>query len=178
MTFLIIPSSSIEYHKLVKVPIESLLYPNCSNSAIWRHNKVISYKKVSFFKRELGSLVNSLREFFKAVAEASTRWQIPLPKPKTEIGPAKSKNNLCTHYYKGIKGQSNRQIRIKFRFEKNKPFIFSIRKFELHGDQLIITEIVKVNYREFHHFYQTRSYVENKCVINESNYKVSHTRFW
>ena len=58
-------------------------------------------------KKELGSLVNSLRDFLKAFDQASKCLQIPSPKPKTENGSTKSKDNRLTRYYEAIAEQSN-----------------------------------------------------------------------
>ena len=49
-------------------------------------------------KRELTSLVDSLRDFLKTFDHARKCIQIPLPKPKVEIGCTKSKDNLFAHY--------------------------------------------------------------------------------
>ena len=49
-------------------------------------------------KRELTCLVDSLRDFLKISDHASKGIQIPLPKPKVEIGSTKSKDNLFAHY--------------------------------------------------------------------------------
>ena len=47
-----------------------------------------------------------------------------------------------------------------------------MKKFELHGNQFVLTEFVKPNHREIYHLYKNRYYVANKCEINESNYNV------
>ena len=44
--------------------------------------------------------------------------QIPLSKPKIEIGFTKAKDELFSHCYKDIAEHLNRQIRMSFRFEK------------------------------------------------------------
>ena len=98
--------------------------------------------------------------------------QIPLPKTKFEIGSTKSKDNLFAHYYNEVIERTNRQIRLPFRFGITNFCVFSIKAFELHGNQLILTEIVNLNHREFHHIYKNRYYVANKCEIIESNYDV------
>ena len=123
-------------------------------------------------KRELTCLVDNLREFLKTFDQASESIQIPLPKPKVEIASTKSKNNLFAHYYNDIIEHPNRQIRLSFRFGNNISCVFSLKKFELHGNQFILTEIVIVNHREIHHLYKNRYYVANKCEIIESNYNL------
>ena len=80
-------------------------------------------------KRELKSLVHSLRDFIKIFDKASKELQIPLPKPKVEIGFTKAKDNLFAHYYNDIIERPNRQIRLSFRFGIINSRVFSIQKF-------------------------------------------------
>ena len=47
-----------------------------------------------------------------------------------------------------------RQIRLSFRFGNNNYCVFSLKKFELHGNQFILTEIVNLNHRENSPFLQ------------------------
>ena len=129
--------------------------------------------EVSFSKNENESLLDSLGDFLKAFDQANKVSQIPLPKPKFEIGFTKAKDELFSHCYKDIVEHLNRQIRLSFRFEKkNKTCVFSIKKFEQYGDQFTLTEVFNVNYREIKHLYMNRLFVAYKCNIFESNYKV------
>ena len=123
-------------------------------------------------KRELYSLVDSLRAFPKTFDHSSGCIQIPLPEPNFEIGSTKSKLDLFAHYYNDIIEHPNRQVRLLFRFGNNNCFVFPIKTFELHGNQFIFTENVNLNHREFHHFYKNRYYVANKCEKIGSNYDV------
>ena len=113
--------------------------------------RYILQEKVNISKRELTCLVGSLRDFLKTFDQASKCIQIPLPKPKVEIGSTKAKDNLFAHYYNDIFEHPNRQIRLSFRFGINNSCVFSLKKFELHGNQFILTEIVNLNHREIHH---------------------------
>ena len=107
-------------------------------------------------KRELTCLVDSLRGSLKTSDQTSKGIQIPLSKPKIEIGSTKSKDNLFAHYYNDIFEHPNRQVRLSFRFGSNTSCVFSIKKFELHSNQFILTEIVNPNHRENHHLYKNR----------------------
>ena len=69
-------------------------------------------------------------------------------------------------------GNSNRQIHLSLRFRNNKSCVSSNKKFELHGSQFTITEIVNLNHREIHHLYKNRYYFANKCENIKSNYDV------
>ena len=119
-------------------------------------------------KREFTYLVHNLRDFLKTFDQSSKCIQIPLPKPKIEIGSTKSKDNLFAHHYNDIIEHPNRQIGLSFRFGNNNSCVFSLKTFELSGNQFILTEIVNFNHREIHHLYKNRCYVEKI----ESNYNV------
>ena len=134
--------------------------------------RYILQEEVNISKRELTCLVDNLRDFVKSFDQASKCIQIPLSKPKVEIGSTKSKDNLFAHHYNDIIEHPNRQIRSSFRFGNNNSSVFCLIKFELHGNQFILTEIVNLNHRELHHLYKNRYYVANKCEIIESNYNV------
>ena len=124
--------------------------------------RFILKEEVSISKNEIESLLDSLREFFKAFDQANKASQIPLPKPKYEIGCTKAKDELFSHCYKDIVKHLNRQIRLSFRFEKNKTCVFSIKKFEHYGDQFNLTEVVNLGYREIEHLYKNQFFVAHK----------------
>ena len=89
--------------------------------------RFILKEEVSISKKEIESLLNNLGDFLKVFDQATKLSQIPLPKPKVEIGFTKAKDELFSHCYKGIVEHLNRQIRLSFRFEKNKTCVFSIK---------------------------------------------------
>ena len=121
--------------------------------------RFILEEEVGISKKEIESLLDSLGDFLKAFDQANKVSQIPLPKPNFEIGFTKAKDELFTHCYKDIAEHLNRQIRISFRFEKNKTCVFSIKKFEDYGDQFILTEVVNLGYREIKHLYKNRYFL-------------------
>ena len=132
----------------------------------------ILQEEVNISKRKLACLVDNLRDFLKTFDQTSKCIQIPLPKPKVEIGSTKSKDNLFALYYNDIIEHPNRQIRLPFRFRNNSSCVISIKKFELRGNQFSHTEIFNLNHREIHHLCTNRYYVSNKCEVIESNYNV------
>ena len=89
--------------------------------------RFILKEEVSISKNKIESLLDSLGEFLKAFDQVNKVSQIPLPKPKFEIGFTKAKDELFSHCYKDIAEHLNRQIRISFRFEKNNTCVFSIK---------------------------------------------------
>ena len=129
-------------------------------------------KEVSISKKESETLLDGFGELLKAFDQTNKVSQIPLPKPKFEIGFTKAKDELFTHCYKDIVEHLNRQIRLSFRFEKKKTCVFSNKKFEQYGDQFILTEVVNLVYCEIKHLYKNRFSVAYMCDIFESNYNV------
>ena len=134
--------------------------------------RYILQEEVNITETELTCLVDSLRDFLKTFDQANVCIQVSLPKPGIDIGSTKSKENLFAHYYNDIIEQPNRQIRLSFQFGTNNSCLISIKKFELYGNQFLLTEFVNLNHREIHHFYKNRYYVANKSEITESNYNV------
>ena len=134
--------------------------------------RFILKEEVSISENETEPLLDSLGEFLKAFDQANKVSQIPLPKPKFEIGFTKAKDELYSHCYKDIVELLIRQIRLSFRFEKNKTCVFSIKKFEHYSDQFILTRVVNLCYREIKHLYKNRYFVAYKCDIFQSNYNV------
>ena len=100
-------------------------------------------------KREPTSLDDSRRDFLKSFDLAGKCIQVPPPKPKVKIGYTKSEDNLIAHYYYDIIEQPSRQNRLSFRFGNNNSCVFSVKKFEIHGNQFILTESVDLAQREF-----------------------------
>ena len=86
--------------------------------------RFILKEEVSISKNEIESLLDNLGEFLKPFDQANKVLQIPLPKPKVEIGFTKAKDDLFSHCYKDIAEHLSRQIRISFRFEKNKTCFY------------------------------------------------------
>ena len=72
--------------------------------------RYILQEEVNISKRELTCLVDNMRDFLKIFDQASKCIQIPLPKPKVDIGSTKSKNNLFAQNCNDIIENPNRQI--------------------------------------------------------------------
>ena len=130
------------------------------------------YFEVRISEKEIEFSLDSLGEFLQAFDQANKVSQIPLPKPKFEIGFTKAKDELFSHCYKDNVEHLNRQVRLSFWFQKNKTCVFSIKKFEQYGDQFILTEVVNLSYHGIKHLYKNRFFVAYKCDIFESNYNV------
>ena len=134
--------------------------------------RFIVKEKMSAFPKKKLSLLDSLGDFFKAFDQTNKVLQLPLTKPKFEIGFTKTKDELFSHCYKDIVEHLNRHIRLSFRLEKKKTSVFSIEKFEHYGNQFLLTEVVNLGYRETKHLYRNRFIGAYKCQIFESNYDI------
>ena len=141
-------------HRIVRVSRGSKKQSFASNLIqccdLKTQQRYILQEEVNISKRELTCLVDNLRDFLKIFDQASKCIQIPLPKPKVGIGSTKSKNNLLVRHYNDNIEHPNRQIRLSFPFGNNNCCLFSLKNFELHGNELIPTEIVNLNNREIH----------------------------
>ena len=146
------------------------MFPFCDSKLQQRN---ILKEEVVTSKKEINSLLDSLGESLKAFDQANKVSQLPLPKREFEIGFLNAKDELFGHCYNGIAEHLSRQIRLSFRFEKNKTCVFSIEKFERNGDRSIhFLEVVNLGYREIKHLYKNWFFIPYNCDIFESNYDV------
>ena len=115
--------------------------------------RFILEEEVSVSEEELAAILNtlgqSLKQYDKTVKFPALYL---LPKPKREIGFTLFKDELCTNYFQHIKEHCKRQIRLSFRFERNKEFCFSTEKFRIVGEQNVLTEIIYLRHCEVHSF--------------------------
>ena len=96
-----------------KKPFELELFQFCDLKTQQRY---ILQEEVNISKRELSSSVRSLRDYLTAFDQANKCIQIPLPKPKVEIGSRNLKDNLFTQNSQDVFEHSDRQTRLSFRF--------------------------------------------------------------
>ena len=123
--------------------------------------------------KELAAILSTVRQFLKQYDKTVKFPALcPLPKPKQPIGFTLFKDQLFAHYLQDIKEHCNRQIRLSFRFERNKECCLSIKKFQIVGEQNVLTEIISLRHCEVYSLYKNRYYIASKCGIVESNYNV------
>ena len=109
--------------------------------------------------KELTAILNTLRQSLKQ-NDRTVKFPAlyPLPKPKQEIGFTSFKDELFAHYFQDIKEHCNRQIRFSFRFERNRECCFSIKKFQIIGEENTLTEIINLRHCEVHNLYKNHYY--------------------
>ena len=158
--------------EVAKDPTKSLLHSKCFNFEIQSYsNNLVSRKKSASPQKEIESLLDSLGDFLEAFDQVKKVSQIPLPKPKFEVGFTKAKDELFTHCYKDIVEHFNTQIRLSFRFEKNKTCVFPSKSLNitvinsfLHNFSTRVTEKPIISTRI--------DFFAYKCNIFEINYNV------
>ena len=127
-------------------------------------------EEVSVSLKELAAILNTLRQVLKQYDKTVKFPALyPLPKPKQELGFTLFKGELFARYFQDIKEHCNRQIRFSFRFESNKECCFSIKKFQIVGEQNVLKEIINLRHCEVHSPYKNRYYIVSKCGIFDSN---------
>ena len=135
--------------------------------------RFILEEEVSVSLKALAAILNTLRQLLKQYDETVKFPALyPLPKPKQQIGFTLFKDELFAQYFQDIKEHCNRQIRLSFRFERNKECCFSIKKFQFVGEQNILTEIINLRHCEVHCFYKNRYFIASKCGTFDSNYDI------
>ena len=123
--------------------------------------------------KELAAILNTLRQFLKQY-EKTVKFPAlyPLPKPKQEIGFTLFNDELCVQYFQDLKEHCNRQICLSFRFERNKECCFSIKKFQIVGEQKVLKKTINLRHCEVHSFFKIRYYIASKCGHFDSNYDI------
>ena len=135
--------------------------------------RFILEEEVSVSLKELAAILNTLRQFLKRYDKTVKFPSLyPLPKPKQEIGFTLFKNELFAHYFQDIKKHCNRQIRLSFRFEGKKECCFSIKKFQIVGEQNVLKEIINLRHCEVQSFDKNGYYTASKCGTFDSNYDI------
>ena len=123
--------------------------------------------------KELAAILDTLRQFLKQHDKAVKFSALySLPKPKQEIGFTLFKDELFAHNFQDIKEHCNRQTRRFFRFERIKQCCFSIKKFQIVGEQNVPTEIINLRHCKVHSFYKYRYYNSSKYGVFDSNFDI------
>ena len=138
-----------------------------------KQQRFILEQEVSVSLKKFVAILNTPRQFLK---QYGRNVKFPashvLPKPKQEFGFTLFKNELFAHNFQDIKERCNRQIRLSFRFERNKDCSFSIKKFQIVGEQNFLIEVINLRHCEVHSLYQNRFYIASKCGIFDSIYDI------
>ena len=135
--------------------------------------RFIPEEEVSVLLKELAADLKTLRHFLKQYDKTVKFPALyPLPKPKQEIGFTLFKDELFAHFFKDLKEHCNRQIRLSFRFMRNRECWFSIKKFQIVGEQNVLTEIINLRHCEVHSLYKSHYYIASRCGNIDINYDI------
>ena len=123
--------------------------------------------------KDFAAFLNTRRQFLKQYDKTIKFPALyPLPKAKQEIDFTLFKDEVFAHYFQDIKGHCNRKTHLSFRFQRNKQCCFSIKKFQIVGEQNVITEIINLRHCEVHSLCKSRYYFASKWGIFDSNYDI------
>ena len=135
--------------------------------------RFIFEEEVSVSLEELAAILNTFRQFLK---QYDKTVKFPalylLPKPKQEIGFTLFEDEFFALYFQDIKEHCKRQIRLPFRFERNKQCCFSIKKFKIVGEQNVLTEIINLRHCEVYSLYKNCYCIASSCGIFDSTYDI------
>ena len=93
-----------------------------------------------------------------------------LLKPKQEIGFTFSKEEPFAHCFQDIKKHCKRQIRLSICSERNKECCFSVKKFQIFGEQNVLIEIINLRHCEVYSLHKLCYYVASKWGLFDSKY--------
>ena len=113
--------------------------------------RFIFEEEVSVSLEELAAVLKTPNHFLKQ-NEKTVKFPSlhPLPRPKQEVGFTLFKDEIFAQYFQDFKEHCNRQIRLPFRFERNKEGCFSIKKFQTFGEQRVLAEFINLRHCEKH----------------------------
>ena len=120
--------------------------------------------------KQVAALLNSLRQLLKQYDKAVKFLLYHLLKTKQEIGFTFSKEELFAHCFQYIKKHCNRQIRLLFCSERNKECCFSIKKFQIFGEQIVLIEIINLRHCEVYSLHKLCYYDASKSGLFDSKY--------
>ena len=159
--------------ELAKVPTKKIAFKLFQFCNLKNQQRFILEEEVSVSLKELAATLNTLRQFLKQYDKTVKFPALyPLRKPKQEIGFTLFKDELFAYYFQDNKEHCNRQVPRSFRFERNKECCFSIKQFQIVGEQNVLKEIINLRQCEVHSFYKDSYYIASKCRILDSNYDI------
>ena len=103
--------------------------------------------------KRLAAILNTLRQFLKQYDKTVKFPALyPLPKPKQEICFTLFKDEIFAQNFRDNKEHCNGQISLSFRFERNNECCF--KKFQIVGEQNVLTKIINLGQCKVHSFYK------------------------
>ena len=179
------PSSSKLYTVYEEVPecfldetdLDIYFYHNILNFALI-DNRIVRVRKESnknpkFHLKNLQLFWTRYVSFWNNTIKLSTFELYTLyPNQNKRLAIHFFKDELFAHYFQDLKEHRNRQISLSFRFERNKECCLSVKKFQIVGEENVLTEIINLRDCEVHRLHQNCYYSASKCASFDSNYVI------
>ena len=122
---------------------------------------------VSFIKRACSYSDHSTSIFWTNTIKLSSFYNTRF---LNQLGFTLLKDELFAHYFQDIKEHCNRQIHLSFQIERNRECCFSIKNFQIVGEQNFSTKTINEWHCEVYSFYKNRYYIYSKCGIFDRNF--------
>ena len=122
-------------------------------------------EEITLTRRELGVVLDCLNDFLQQFEAARQSNYYSLPTPKAPIGYTFLKDDLFCHHIHEIREYSKRHIRLSFRLELNKDWIFSLKKFTLTDSEFILEEIIDLRHSEVESLLSNRKFIRSTCFL-------------
>ena len=116
-------------------------------------------------RRDLGVVLDCLNDFLLQFEAARQSNCYSLPTPKAPIGYTFLKDDLFCHHIHEIIEHSKRHIRLSFRLELNKDWIFSLEKFTLTGSKFLLEEIIYLRHSEVKSLLSIQKLIRSTCFL-------------
>ena len=122
-------------------------------------------EEITLTRRELGVVLDCLNDFLVQFEAARQSNYYSLPTPKAPIGYTFLKDDLFCHHIHEIRKHSKRHIRLSFRLELNKDWIFSFKKFTLTDSEFLLEEIIDLRHSEVKSLLSNRKFIRSTCFL-------------
>ena len=136
--------------------------PDCSTI----QQKYSLSEAITLTRRELGVVLDCLNDFLLQFEAARQSNFYILATLKAPVGYTFLKDDLFYHHIHEIREHSKRHIRLSFRVDLNKGWIFSLEKITLTGSEFFVEKIIN-----FGHF-EVKSLLSNRKFIRSTSFLI------
>ena len=130
-------------------------------------------EEVSVSLKALAAFSDNLRPFLKHYDKTVKLPALHhLPKPNQEIGLTLFKDELFANYFQDVKDHCNRQIRLSFRFERNRDCWFSFKTSKLLVSKTLQQRLSIYDTAKCIAFTKTVTFFTSNCGMFDSNFDI------
>ena len=120
-------------------------------------------EEITLTRRELGVVLDCLNDFLLQFEAGRQSKNYSLPTPEAPIGYTFLQDNLFRHQLHEIREQSKRHIRLSFRLELKKDWIFSFENFTVTGSEFLVEENIDLRQSEVKSLLFNRNLIRSTC---------------